>query len=88
MSAPGREADIKHLQFKGLFSRPSQRTAFVYTLAGSGISLSDLGTWWGIAGPAGLPADIVNALNAEIGKMLASPDSAPFSRMRGAEAQP
>ena len=27
-------------------------------------------SWWGIVGPAGMPANVVNALNSEIGKML------------------
>ena len=46
-----------------------------------------LGTWWGIVGPAGMPADIVNALNAEIGKMLTSPELGTFLANEGAEAE-
>jgi tripartite-type tricarboxylate transporter receptor subunit TctC len=59
----------------------------VPTLAESGISGIDLSSWWGIVGPAGMPADIVNALNAEIGKMLNSPELATFLESEGAEAQ-
>ena len=45
-------------------------------------------TWWGIAGPAGMPADVVHALNAEINKILISPELATFLTNEGAEAEP
>ena len=45
-------------------------------------------TWWGIAGPAGMPADVVHALNAEINKILASPELGTFLTNEGAEAEP
>ena len=57
------------------------------TLEESGASGANLGTWWGIVGPAGMPADIVNALNAEIGKMLASPELGAFLTNEGAESE-
>ena len=53
----------------------------------SGISGFDLWSWWGIVGPAGMPANIVNALNAEIGKILASPELGTFLANEGAEAE-
>jgi tripartite-type tricarboxylate transporter receptor subunit TctC len=59
----------------------------VPTLAEVGISGVDLWSWWGIVGPAGMPADIVNALNAEIGKMLTSPELGKFLESEGAEAE-
>lgn len=59
----------------------------VPTLAESGTPGADAETWWGIAGPAGLPVDIVNALNAEINRMLASPELATFFTNEGAEAE-
>jgi tripartite-type tricarboxylate transporter receptor subunit TctC len=59
----------------------------VPTLDESGIPGFDLSSWWGIVGPAGMPADTVNALNAEIGKMLASPELATILSSEGAEAQ-
>ncbi len=59
----------------------------VPTLGEAGVSDAELGTWWGIAGPAGLPADIVNALNAEIGRMLTSPELIEFLANEGAEAE-
>src|SRR4029077_18269640 len=46
----------------------------VPTLEEAGIAGFDLTSWWGIVGPARLPANVVNALNTEIGKMLTSPE--------------
>jgi tripartite-type tricarboxylate transporter receptor subunit TctC len=59
----------------------------VPTLDESGIAGFDLASWWGIVGPAGMPANVVNALNAEIGKMLASPELSKFLTSEGAEAE-
>jgi tripartite-type tricarboxylate transporter receptor subunit TctC len=58
----------------------------VPTLAEAGVAGFDLQSWWGIVGPAGMPADIVNALNAEIGKMLTSPELVAILANEGAEA--
>jgi tripartite-type tricarboxylate transporter receptor subunit TctC len=77
-------------QVKALAVTGNKRTALlpdVPTLGEAGVPGAELGTWWGIAGPAGLPADIVNALNAEIGKMLSSPELIAFLTNEGAEAE-
>ena len=77
-------------QIKTLAVTSTKRTALlpdVPTLAESGESGVDLGTWWGIVGPAGMPANVVNALNAEIGKMLASPELDTFLTNEGAESE-
>ena len=68
----------------------ARRTALlpdVPTLEESGIPGVDMWSWWGIVGPAGMPANIVDALNAEIGKMLNSPELATFLSNEGAEAE-
>ena len=68
----------------------ARRTALlpdVPTLAEAGVAGVDLGTWWGIVGPAGMPANVVNALNAEIDKMLTSPELREFLTNEGAEAE-
>jgi tripartite-type tricarboxylate transporter receptor subunit TctC len=57
----------------------------VPTLDEAGIKGFDLSSWWGIVGPAGMPADVVNALNAEIGKMLNSPELRTILANEGAE---
>ena len=77
-------------QAKALAVTSAKRTALlpdVPTLEESGISGFDLGSWWGIAGPARMPANVVNALNAEIGKILASPELGTFLTNEGAEAE-
>ncbi len=77
-------------QARALAVTSTRRTALlpdVPTLEESGISGVDLSTWWGIAGPAGIPKDIVNALNAEIGKILTSPELRTFLASEGAEAE-
>jgi len=77
-------------QVKALAVTGNKRTALlpdVPTLAEAGVSGAELGTWWGIAGPAGLPAEIVNTLNTEIGKMLTSPELIGFLTNEGAEAE-
>jgi tripartite-type tricarboxylate transporter receptor subunit TctC len=59
----------------------------VPTLEESGIAGFDLWSWWGVVGPAGMPANVVNALNAEIAKMLNSPELSQFLSNEGAEAE-
>jgi tripartite-type tricarboxylate transporter receptor subunit TctC len=77
-------------QVRALAVTSARRTALlpeVPTLDESGIAGFDLWSWWGIVGPAGMPADIVNALNSEIGKMLTSPELGTFLSSEGAEAE-
>jgi tripartite-type tricarboxylate transporter receptor subunit TctC len=77
-------------QAKALAVTSARRTALlpdVPTLEESGITGVDLWSWWGIVGPAGMPADIVNALNSEIGKMLTSAELSTFLSNEGAEAE-
>jgi tripartite-type tricarboxylate transporter receptor subunit TctC len=81
---------IRGGQIKTLAVTSSKRTPLlpdVPTLAEAGTPGADSETWWGIAGPAGMPADIVKALNAEINKMLASSELATFFANEGAEAE-
>jgi tripartite-type tricarboxylate transporter receptor subunit TctC len=59
----------------------------VPTLDESGINGFDLSSWWGIVGPAGMPAEVVNTLNAAINKTLNSPEMQKFMAGEGAEAQ-
>lgn len=44
--------------------------------------------WWGILGPVGMPADIVNLLNREINKILNTPEIKAALLREGAEASP
>jgi tripartite-type tricarboxylate transporter receptor subunit TctC len=45
-------------------------------------------TWLGLVGPAGMPADIVNRMNAETVKLLARPDVRDKLAFEGSEATP
>jgi tripartite-type tricarboxylate transporter receptor subunit TctC len=77
-------------QVKALAVTSLKRTPIlpnVPTLDESGIPGFDSSSWWGIVGPAGMPAPIVNALNAEVGKMLTAPELVKFLETEGAEAQ-
>jgi tripartite-type tricarboxylate transporter receptor subunit TctC len=44
------------------------------TISEAGLKGYDTSTWGGILAPAGTPKDVVNKLNAEVNKILASPD--------------
>jgi tripartite-type tricarboxylate transporter receptor subunit TctC len=82
---------IRGGQIKTLAVTSSRRTALlpdVPTLAESGTPGADSETWWGIVGPAGMPAEIIHALNTEINKILTSPELATFLNNEGAEADP
>jgi tripartite-type tricarboxylate transporter receptor subunit TctC len=77
-------------QARALAVTSAKRTALlpdVPTLDESGIVGFNLWSWWGIVGPAGMPANVVNALNSEIGKMLTSPELSRFLSNEGAEAE-
>jgi tripartite-type tricarboxylate transporter receptor subunit TctC len=77
-------------QAKALAVTSARRTVLlpdVPTLGEAGIAGFDLWSWWGIVGPAGMPANVVHALNSEIGKMLTSPELGEFLKNEGAEAQ-
>lgn len=52
----------------------SQALPDVPTLAESGIKGFDAQPWYGLLGPAGLPKDITDRMNAEVQAILASPD--------------
>jgi len=76
-------------QARALAVTSAKRTALlpdVPTLEEAGIPGFDLWSWWGIVGPAGMPADVVNALNTEIGRQLASPELKTILSSEGAEA--
>jgi tripartite-type tricarboxylate transporter receptor subunit TctC len=76
-------------QARALAVTSATRTALlpdVPTLAEAGLPGFDLSSWWGIVGPAGMPADVVNALNTAISKQLDSPELKTILSAEGAEA--
>jgi tripartite-type tricarboxylate transporter receptor subunit TctC len=44
--------------------------------------------WWGLLGPAGMPADVVARLNTEVNKVLATPEFKDFLLKEGAFPAP
>ena len=44
--------------------------------------------WWGLLAPAGTPPEIVAKLNAEVNKVLATPEFKEFLLKEGAEPSP
>lgn len=65
-------------------SKPLALFPDVPPLADMGLSGFESYAWWGILAPAGTPAAIVNRINAELNKALASADIAERLRQEGA----
>jgi tripartite-type tricarboxylate transporter receptor subunit TctC len=60
----------------------------VPTIAESGVPGYKVTSWLGVAGPAGLPAPIVDRINAEIAAILAEPAVIERLREFGSETMP
>jgi tripartite-type tricarboxylate transporter receptor subunit TctC len=58
------------------------------TLAESGVPKYELEQWWGIVVPAGTPAEVVGKLNAELNRILSTPEIQAFMTREGAHATP
>ena len=58
----------------------------VPTVAEPGVPGYEASTWFGVMAPAGTPREIVARLNAEIGKVLGTPEMQKFFRAEGASA--
>ena len=56
-------------------------------MAESGFKDFDVSTWYGVFAPAGTPASVVAALNAEINKLLATADMKAAIQAQGAEPE-
>ena len=57
------------------------------TVAEMGYKDFDVSTWYGLFMPAGTPRDIVAVVNAEVNKLLATPDMKAAVHAQGAEVQ-
>jgi tripartite-type tricarboxylate transporter receptor subunit TctC len=60
----------------------------VPTLQEAGVPGYDASVWLALLAPAGTPADIVNKLNLEVGKLMASPDTQKALFDAGVEVAP
>ena len=75
----------------GIAVTSAQRSATVPdlpTLAETGAPGYELTQWWGVVVPAGTPRAIVDALNAELVRIMATPDVKAFMAREGAEPTP
>ena len=59
----------------------------VPTLQEAGLPGFDIQTWYGVLAPAGTPKEVVNTVNAEVNKLLATPDMKSAIHAQGAELQ-
>ncbi len=68
-------------------ARRSTSLPDVPTVAELGYKDFDVSTWYGIFMPAGTPKDIVATVNAEVNKLLATPEMKAAIHAQGAEVQ-
>ena len=79
---------IKGGKLRALAVTTAKRSAVlpdVPTLEEAGLKGFDIGTWFGVLAPVGTPKDIVVKLNAEMVKIIKSPDFAERMRAIGAD---
>jgi len=89
-SVPSALAQIKAGKLRPLAVTSAKRSTSLPetpTVAELGYKDFDVSTWYGIFVPAGTPKDVVTTLNAEINKLLATPDMKAAIIAQGAEPQ-
>lgn len=89
VSTPSGGPMIKANRLRALAVTTAKRAAFMPelpTLAEAGVPGYDVATWWGILAPAKTPANIINRLNDEIRKILATEEARAVLTTNGAEA--
>lgn len=81
-------AQIKAGRLKALAVTTARRSALtpeLPTLSETGLPGFDIYTWWGFMAPAGTPKAIVAKWNAEVTRILATPEMKAFFAQQGAE---
>lgn len=89
-SLPSAMGQIKSGKLRPLAVTSATRSSSlpdVPTVAESGYQGFDVSTWYGVLAPAGTPAPIVKTLNAEINRLLATPEMKAAIQAQGAEPQ-
>ena len=84
-------AHIRSGRMKPLGVSTPRRSALlpeVPTLAESGAPGYEMHTWWGVLGPAGMPAGVVSRLNSDIAAILGQAESAKRLEAEGAVPSP
>ncbi len=89
-SVPSAMAQIKSGKLRPLAVTSAKRSSSipeVPTVSESGYKDFDVSTWYGVFAPAGTPATVVNVVNAEINKLLATPEMKAAIHAQGAEPE-
>lgn len=87
-SLPSAMGQIKAGKLRPLAVTSAQRSSSlpdVPTVAQSGFKDFDVSTWYGLFAPAGTPAAVVTALNAEVNKLLGTAEMKAAIHAQGAE---
>ena len=82
---------LKAGKLKALAVTTAKRSALapeLPTLAETGLPGFDIYTWWGFMAPAGTPKEIVAKWNAEVARILGTPEMKQFFAQQGAEPAP
>jgi len=82
---------LKAGKLKALAVTTAKRSALapdLPTLSETGLPGFDIYTWWGFLAPAGTPNEIVAKWNAEVTRILNTPNMRAFFAQQGAEASP
>jgi tripartite-type tricarboxylate transporter receptor subunit TctC len=82
---------LKAGKLKALAVTTAKRSALIPelpTLAETGLPGFDIYTWWGFMAPAGTPKEIIAKWNAEVTRILATPEMKAFFAQQGAEPAP
>lgn len=91
VSLPSVTSQMKAGRLRALAVSTAKRTAFMPelpTVAESGVPGYDVSLWWGVFAPAKTPKPVIDRLNAEIHKALASEAMKKHFANFGAEAAP
>jgi tripartite-type tricarboxylate transporter receptor subunit TctC len=78
-------------KLKALAVTTAQRSTLVPelpTLSEAGLPGFDISTWWGFMAPAGTPKEIIAKWNAEVTRILETPEMKAFFAQQGAEPRP
>ena len=89
-SLPSAMGQIKSGKLRPLAVTSARRSSSlpdVPTVAELGYKDFDVSTWYGLFMPAGTPKDIVTTVNAEVNKLLATPEMKAAIVAQGAEPQ-
>ena len=84
-------AQLKAGKLKALAVTTAKRSSLMPelpTLSETGLPGFDIYTWWGFMAPAGTPKEIIAKWNAEVTRILNSPEIKAFFAQQGAEPAP